>query len=139
MDVLILIGRLLFSALFLVSAFGHLTKREMMAGYAAGRGVPGAKVLVPVTGIQIAIGAIMVAFGLWPDLGALLLFIFLLGTAFLMHAFWKESDPQTRAMEQVHFFKDLALAGAALVMFAAFVSLGDDLDLVIAGPLFNFP
>lgn len=67
MDVLILIGRILFSALFLVSAFGHLTKREMMAGYAAGRGVPGAKVLVPVTGIQIAIGAIMVAFGLWPD------------------------------------------------------------------------
>ena len=82
MDVLILIGRILFSVLFLVSAFAHLAKREMMAGYAAGRGVPGAKVLVPVTGVQIAVGAIMVAFGIWPDLGALLLFIFLLLTAF---------------------------------------------------------
>lgn len=139
MDVLMLIGRLLFSVLFLVSAFNHLTKRKMMAGYASGRGVSAARLLVPVTGVQIGLGAVLVALGLWPDLGALILFVFLLPTAFLMHAFWKESDPQNRAMEQVHFFKDLALAGAALVMFAAFVTLGDDLDLVIAGPLFNFP
>ncbi|MET3172804.1 UNVERIFIED_ORG: putative oxidoreductase [Arthrobacter sp. UYCu721] len=138
MDVLILIGRVLFSVLFLVSAFGHLTKREMMSGYAASRGVPAARVLVPLTGVQLGVGAVMVALGLWPDLGALILFVFLLPTAFLMHAFWKESDPQSRAMERVQFLKDLSLAGAALVLFAAFASLGGDLHLVIAGPLFNF-
>ncbi|AOT04312.1 hypothetical protein ASPU41_14285 [Arthrobacter sp. U41] len=72
------------------------------------------------------------------QLGALILFVFLLPTAFLMHAFGKESYPQSRAMEQVQFLKDLSLAGTALVMFAAFAALGDDLDLVIAGPLLNF-
>lgn len=138
MDVLILIGRVLFSVLFLVSAVGHLTKREMMSGYAAGRGVPAARWLVPLTGVQIGAGSLMVALGLWPDLGALILFVFLVPTAFLMHGFWKERDPQSRAMEQVQFLKDLSLAGAALVMFAAFAALGSSLDLVITGPLFTF-
>jgi hypothetical protein len=45
--------------------------------------------------------------------------------------------PQTMALEQVHFLKDLALAGAALVMFVAFVALGSDVNPVITGPPFN--
>lgn len=138
MDILILIGRVLFSVLFLNAAYAHLAKREMMSAYAAAKGVPGARFLVPATGIQIAAGSLMVAMGLWPDLGALILFVFLVPTAFLMHAFWKESDPQSRALEKRQFLKDLALAGSALVMFAAFAALGHGLGLVIAGPLFNF-
>jgi putative oxidoreductase len=137
MGILIVIGRVLFAVLFLVSAYGHLTKRKMMAGYAASRGLPSAEFLVVATGVQIAVGSIMVALGLWPDLGALILFLFLVPTAFLMHPFWKESEPQGRAMEQVQFFKDLALAGAALVMFAAFAALGSNMGPAIVGPLFN--
>jgi putative oxidoreductase len=45
----------------------------------------------------------MVALGLWPDLGALILFLFLVPTAFLIHPFWKESESRNRAMEQVQF------------------------------------
>lgn len=44
-----------------------------------------------------------------------MLALFLFPTAFLMHGFWREADPQARMMEQTHFFKDLAMAGAALV------------------------
>ena len=39
MDVLFLIGRILFSAIFLSSAFAHLTATGDMAGYAESRGV----------------------------------------------------------------------------------------------------
>ncbi len=138
MGILILIGRVLFSVLFLVSAYGHFTKWKMMAGYAAGKGVRAAGFWVPFTGVQIAVGALMVALGLWPDLGALILFVFLVPVAILMHAFWTESDARKRAMEKVQFFKDLALAGAALVVFAAFAALGSDLNPAITGPLFNF-
>lgn len=47
-------------------------------------------------------------------------------------------DPQVRAVEQSQFMKDVALAGSALVMFAIFATIGEDLGLVIAAPLFNF-
>lgn len=108
-----------------------------MAGYAASKGVPAAPVMVLLTGAQILIGALMVALGIWPDLGALLLVVFLVPTAFIMHRFWTETDPAVKAMEQTQFLKDLALAGAALVMFAVFAYLGEDLGLVLVGPLFT--
>ncbi|MDQ0864722.1 DoxX family protein [Arthrobacter globiformis] len=135
MGILVVIGRLLFVALFLVSAYGHLTRRKMMAGYAKSRGVPAAEFLVAATGVQMAGGSLMVALGVWPDLGALILFLFLIVTAFWMHSFWKESEPQNRAMERVQFY--LALAGAALVMFAAFAALGPGINPGITGPLFT--
>ena len=137
MGIQVVIGRLLFAALFLVSAYGHLTRRKMMAGYAASRGVPAAELLVVATGVQMAVGSLMVALGVWPDLGALILFLFLIVTAFWMHPFWKESEPQNRAMERVQYYKDLALAGAALVMFAAFAALGPGINPGITGPLFS--
>lgn len=137
MDVLVLIGRVMFALLFLVSGYGHLAQRRMMAGYAASKRVPAAPVMVVLTGLLILVGALMVAVGIWPDVGALLLVVFLVPTAFIMHGFWAETDPAAKAMEQTQFFKDLALAGAALVMFAVFAYLGDELGLVLVGPLFT--
>jgi len=137
MELLVLIGRVAFALLFLGSGFAHFAQREMMTGYAASKKVPAAAVMVPVTGALITIGALMVAIGIWPDLGALLLVVFLLPTAVLMHGFWSETDPAARVQEQTQFLKDLALAGAALVMFALFAYLGDDLGLVVVGPLFD--
>src|SRR5437016_3908819 len=64
--------------------------------------------------------------------------VFLIPTAVMMHAFWRESEAQARQLEQIQFLKDISLAGAALMLFALFAHLGDDLGLVIVGPLFNF-
>ncbi len=69
----------------------------------------------------------------WGDLGSLLLLIFLVPTAFLMHAFWKESDPQAKATEQTHFMKNLGLAGAAIMFFVAFSS--GHFGLTVTDPL----
>ena len=137
MDVLVLIGRILFSAIFLSSAVGHLTQSDAMAGYAKSKGVPAAKVAVLGSGVLILVGGLSVLLGVWHDLGALLLVVFLVPTALLMHGFWKETDPQTRQMEMIAFMKDISLAGAALALFALFAYVGDDLGLTITGPLFN--
>jgi len=137
MDAVVLIGRILFCLLFLSSGVAHFTAAAAMTGYAQSRGVPAARAAVLLGGVLLLLGGLSVLFGVWPDLGALLLVVFLLPTAFLMHGFWKESDAQTRQMEMVQFFKDLSLAGAALMLFALFAYLGDDLGLVIAGPLFD--
>lgn len=137
MDVVALIGRILFVVLFLGSAFGHFTQSAAMAGYAQSKGVPAAKVAVLVSGVVMLVGALMVLLGLWGDLGALLLVIFLLPTAFLMHAFWKETDAQTKQLEMIQFQKDLALAGASLFIFAVWAKFGEDLGITITGPLFG--
>jgi len=137
MDVLVLIGRLLFVPLFLGSAMGHLTQTEGMAAYAKSRGLPSARIAVLGTGVMLAVGGILVLLGLWADLGALILVLFLVPTAVLMHAFWRETDAQVRQNEMVQFLKDLSLAGAALMLFAFFAYLGDDLGLTITGPLFD--
>ena len=137
MDVLVLMGRVLFSALFIVSAFGHFAQTDAMTGSAQSRGVPAARAAVLLGGGLLLLGGLSVLLGVWPDLGALLLVVFLVPTALLMHGFWKESDAQAKQMEQVQFFKDLALAGAALMLLGLFARVGDDLGLVLVGPLFD--
>ncbi|MFC9998961.1 DoxX family membrane protein [Nocardia sp. NPDC127526] len=137
MDVLVLIGRVLFSALFLSSAVGHLTQSDAMAQYAQFKGIPAAKLSVLGSGVLLLLGGLSVLLGVWADLGALLLVIFLLPTAFLMHNFWKETDPQAKQTEMISFNKDVALAGAALMLFAFFAYVGGDLGLTITGPLFS--
>ncbi|MFL6142543.1 MAG: DoxX family protein [Labedaea sp.] len=137
MDVVALIGRILFVLLFLGSGYGHLAQSEAMAGYASSRGVPAAKLAVQASGVLVIIGGLMLLLGIWADLGALLLVLFLIPTALLMHAFWKETDPQAKQVEMIQFQKDVALAGAALLIFALVVKLGDGLGLTITGPLFG--
>jgi uncharacterized membrane protein YphA (DoxX/SURF4 family) len=137
MDLVILIGRILFVAVFLTSAMAHFTQAENMTGYAKSKGVPSAALSVLVGGVLLALGGLSVLLGIWPDLGALLLVVFMLPTAVLMHSFWKETDPQARQMEMIQFFKDLGLGGAALMLVGLFAKLGDDLGLTITGPLFG--
>lgn len=136
MDVLVLIGRIVFSVLFLGAGFSHLAQGKMMVGYAESKGVPLANVAVPLTGVQLLVGGLMVLLGVWADLGALILVAFLVPTAVLMHAFWKETDEQAKQLEQTMFMKDMALGGAALMLFALFAHV-DDLGLTITGPLFS--
>jgi putative oxidoreductase len=136
MDVVALIGRILFVALFLGSAFAHLTQTAAMAGYATAKGVPQPKLAVLGSGVLMLVGALMVLLGVWIDLGALLLVVFLVPTALLMHQFWKETDPQLKQVEMIQFQKDLALAGGALLILALYGGFGDDLGITITGPLF---
>ena len=136
MDVLALIGRILFALLFLGSGIGHIVRAEALSGYAASRGVPQAKLATIASGVLILVGGLMVLLGVYLDLGALLLTVFLVPTAFLMHAFWKENDEQVKQNELIAFQKDLSLAGAALLIMGLYAQLGHELGATITGPLF---
>ena len=70
----------------------------------------------------VVLGGIYIALGIWVDLGALLLAINLILTAVIFHNFWKETDPTAKQNEMLAFNKDLALAGAALIIFALIYS-----------------
>lgn len=133
MDVVILIGRVMFSVLFLGAALGHLVRANAMAEFAASRGVPQPQALTLLSGLLLGAGGLMVLLGVWADLGALFLFIFLMGTTLLVHRFWWETG-EVRMQMQVQFMKDLALAGASLMLFAFFATT--EVGLTLTGSLF---
>jgi hypothetical protein len=54
-----------------------------------------------------------------------------------MHAFWKETDATAKQNESIAFFKNLAMAGAALIIFAL-VATGTDFGPSITSGFFSF-
>ena len=117
-EIALIVGRVLFALLFISSGVNHFAQNSAMTAYAKYKKIPMAKIAVYVSGLMLVLGGIYIALGFYADLGALLIAIFLIPTAFLMHAFWKESDATAKANERIAFFKDLSLAGAALIIFA---------------------
>jgi len=137
MNTVLVIGRVLFALIFINSGIAHLTKLEAMAGYAKYKKVPAAKLSVIVSGLMILVGGLYIALGIYADLGALLIAAFLIPTSFLMHAFWKESDATAKQNESIAFFKNLSMAGAALIIFAL-VTTGTDFGPSITFAFFSF-
>jgi uncharacterized membrane protein YphA (DoxX/SURF4 family) len=136
MDILLVIGRVLFALIFINSGIAHLTKLNDMTGYAKFKKVPAAKLAVIVTGLMLIIGGLYIVFGVYADLGALLLALFLVPTAFMMHNFWTIQDPQAKQGEMINFFKNLSLAGAALIIFVL-VGSGVDFGPAVTNGFFN--
>ena len=138
MDWVLLIGRILFAVIFVYSGLAfHLGKREMAVGYARAKGAPMPELTVPLTGIAIAAAGVKIVIGLWVDLAALVIAVFLFLTAYYIHAFWKVEDPMEKMGEQTHFSKDIALAGGALILFYLFQQFGEAIDLTIEPALFD--
>lgn len=134
MNTVFLVARILFAFVFVVSAIGHITKADAMAGYAKFKGAPGGKFGVIASGITMGVGALMVLFGVWGDVGALLVAATLIPITFFMHAYWKESDAQAKQGDQVMFNKNLALFGGALGFFLLFAVTAANLGWTITGP-----
>jgi len=114
---ILLLGRVLYSMFFIMSGFNHLTKLEMMAQYAGSQGVPAPKLAVGVSGLMLIGGGLSILLGFEPRIGALLLVAFLVPTALLMHRFWGVADPMMAQNQFIHFWKNIVMAGAALLIY----------------------
>jgi putative oxidoreductase len=138
MDIVFLIGRILFVLVFLFSGSTiHLLQAKQGIAYARMYGVPAPEVTVPLTGLMAVLGGLSVVLGIWGDLGALLLVAFLLPVAVYMHAFWKETDPQQKANQMAHFMKNISMVGGALALFYAWNQLQGEAGLSLTDPLFD--
>lgn len=104
--------------------------------YARSLGAPNPDLLVPLSGIVIIAGGLMIALGLWADLGALFVIGFLAGITPIMHAYWKVDDPEMQQVQAAMFYKNVALAGAALIIFYIY-NQGQDLDASLTDALFS--
>ncbi len=112
-----LIGRILYGGFFLYNGlFNHLLNLDMLTQYAQSKGVPAPQLAVLVSGLMILLGGAMVLLGWKVRAGAVLIALFLIPVSFKMHAFWAVADPTGRMGEMVHFSKNMALLGAALMV-----------------------
>jgi len=114
MKLIVLIGRILYSAIFILAVPGHFTQRAM--DFAQTHQVPMTSVTVPLAGILALLGGLSVLLGYKTKQGAWLLVLFLVCVTFSMHRFWTFTDPVARDIEQLMFMKNLALLGAALLL-----------------------
>jgi putative oxidoreductase len=114
MGVIVLIGRILFSFLFIIASLGHFSKAAI--DFAASQGVAMPQIAVPLSGIIALIGGLSILFGYKARFGAWLIVIFLIPVTAFMHQFWKSVDPAIQALDQAMFLKNLALIGAALLI-----------------------
>ena len=105
-----LIGRILISALFLISAYNKIFSIDGTMSWMEGFGVPGF-LLYAVIVIEIIL-PLFVIVGYKARIAAALLAIFCVATAFIFHLDF--SDP----MQKVSFFKNIGLAGGFLFIVA---------------------
>ena len=99
-----LAGRILLALIFVVSGFGKIMAFSGTAAYMASHGIPMAEVaLVPTIIIELG-GGLMIAVGFKARWAALVLFVFIIPTTLIFHAFWSV-DPQQVQMNMIQFQK----------------------------------
>lgn len=107
------LGRIFYSVIFFMTVSNF---RQPAISHAEAMGVPLASIAVPLSGVIAIIGGLSIVLGYKARWGAWLIVLFLVPVTLTMHAFWKETDPQTAAMQQVMFLKNLSMLGAALLI-----------------------
>jgi putative oxidoreductase len=109
-----LVGRILFSAIFIIAGFGHFTQAEI--GYAAQQGVPFASLLVPASGVMAVAGGLSILVGYHARVGAVLVAVFLVPVTLALHRFWAETDPMMAQLQLAMFLKNVSMLGGALIV-----------------------
>jgi len=114
MKYFVLLGRILYTAIFLISAPNHFFSGTI--AYAAANGVPMPFILVPLSGIIAFAGALSILIGYKAKYGALLIVLFLVPVTLTMHNFWAVNDPSMAMIQQIMFLKNMSMLGTALVI-----------------------
>jgi len=116
MDYVFLLGRLLYGGFFIVAGLNHFQHLSMLASFAGPKGVPAPKAAVAVSGALILIGGLSILLGLCTPIGIACILVFLVPVTLTMHNYWSDTDMMTKINNRVNFQKNVALAGAALML-----------------------
>ncbi|AST32960.1 DoxX family protein [Ralstonia solanacearum] len=114
-DELILLARVLMMLLFLISGWGKVTGFAGTVGYMGTVGAP-MPMLAAIIAVIMEFGVgIALLIGFWTRPLALLMALFVLGTALIAHTYWNvEGAMQTANM--VQFYKNLSIMGGLILL-----------------------
>ena len=108
-------GRWLPSLIFLITAVQTVRDFHSSAADLAEKHVPIAGVTLGLAVTAELLGAISLITGFRCRWGALLLLLFLMPVTLTYHGFWQYDGPRRDAQE-IHFLKNLAIAGGLLIV-----------------------
>ena len=114
MQYLVVVGRILFSLIFLLAGMGHFSSSTV--AYAQAKGVPLASILVPLSGVLAMVGAVSIMLGYKAKWGAWFIVLFIIPVTIMMHDFWNVTDPMQTQVQMSMFMKNLSILGAALLI-----------------------
>ena len=114
-----LAGRVLISAIFILSGVMKFMDWDATAAYMASKGMPFIPVLLPLAAILEIVAGTLVLSGAASRWAALALFLFLVPTTLIFHNFWAYQGMDQQLQLQ-HFFKNLSIMGG----LALIVGLG---------------
>jgi len=116
-DAVALAGRILLALIFVVSGFGKIGGFAGAVGYIASKGLPMPEVLAALTIVLELGGGLLIMVGWKSRWVALLIFLWLIPTSLIFHAFW--AAPAAQAMtQQIQFMKNVSIMGGMLLLFA---------------------
>lgn len=128
MAAVLVIARILFAFMFIMSGINHLVPKNVaaMTGYAQFKKVPMAKLSVQLSGVLLALSGLSIILGIYADLGALVVAVLLVLMAVMMHNFWA-ADAASKQTEMISFMKNISMAGGALFIFAITAQEGSNI------------
>jgi len=120
-DVLLLVGRILLSYLFLSAGWGKLTNVIGTAAYFTALGVPSPSVMSYLVGVlEVAVGVALIL-GLATRYVAIVIFIFVLVATAFAHRYWTY-PAEAQRVQFIQFTKNLAIMSGSV--FLLVVSAG---------------
>ncbi len=114
MKYVLLLGRILFSLIFICVLPTHFTHKAI--SYGAAHGIPLPGLLMPLFGVIGLLGALSILLGYKSRIGSYFIIVALLPATFMMHKFWEMQDPMAAMVQKLLFLKNLSLLGAAFII-----------------------
>jgi putative oxidoreductase len=113
-----LIGRVLLSAIFLMSGVHKITAWSDTAERMSSEGMVMVPVWLAAAMLCEICGGLSILLGWWTRVGATVLILFLIPTTVIFHDFWTYEGAQQQ-MQMINFMKNLAILGGLFVLLAA--------------------
>jgi putative oxidoreductase len=117
-DLALLVGRVAFAALYLPSGFSKLMNLQAFMFNIDGRGVPFAPVLAPLGAGLEFLGGLALLLGVQVRLASVLLLLFTVAATLIAHRFWEYQPGAAHQMQQINFFKNVAIVGGFVFLAA---------------------
>jgi len=116
MDILFIIGRILFGGLMVFAGINHFTSLKKLSAMAKMKKVPAPALATLGTGVLLLLGGLSVV--AWYEIwwGTVLLLVFFVPTTLLMHAFWMEKDPAKKEQSMHGFMGNVSIIGLLLIV-----------------------
>jgi putative oxidoreductase len=112
---LFVLGRVLLSAIFILSGLGKLPHFHDIAAMMAGKGIPLASVALVITLLIEIGGGLLILTGYKAKYAALVIALWLIPVTLVFHHFW--GIPAEQQQEQmVNFLKNAAIMGGLLIL-----------------------